>query len=34
MYRVTSGKDDYVLALSGVMREWNSPEDEEAWCDL
>lgn len=33
MYKVTPGQDDHVHAVSGVMREWNAPEDEEAWRD-
>jgi len=26
--------DAYLEALTGVLAEWNSPEDEEAFCDL
>ena len=29
MYKVTPRQDHYVQALSGVVREWNSPEDED-----
>ena len=32
--KVTRGRDDYLQALSEVMSEWSSPEDDEAWRDL
>jgi antitoxin PrlF len=25
---------DYLAAVSGTLSEWNSPEDDEAYCDL
>ena len=34
LHKVTQGQDDYLQALSRVVGEWNSPEDEEAWRDL
>ena len=34
LHKVTQGQDDYLQALSGVVGEWSSPEDEEAWGDL
>ena len=34
LHKVTQGQDDYLQALSGVVGEWSSPEDEEAWRDL
>ena len=34
LHKVTQGRDDYLQALSGVVGEWSSPEDEEAWRDL
>ena len=34
VHKVTQGRDDYLQALSGVVGEWSSPEDEEAWGDL
>ena len=32
--KVTERQDDYLQALSEVMSEWSSPEDDEAWRDL
>ena len=32
--KVTPGQDDYLKGLSGILSEWVSPEDEEAWRDL
>lgn len=32
--KVTGRQDDYLQALSEVMSEWSSPEDDEAWRDL
>ena len=32
--KVMPGQDDYLQGLSGVLSEWISPEDEEAWRDL
>lgn len=32
--RETRTADSYLAALTGVMTEWNSPEDEEAFRDL
>ena len=34
LHKVTQGQDDYLQALSRVVGEWSSPEDEEAWRDL
>ena len=34
LHKVTQGQDDYRQALSRVVGEWSSPEDEEAWRDL
>ena len=34
LHKVTQGQDEYLQALSRVVGEWNSPEDEEAWRDL
>ena len=28
------GGDDYLIGLSEALKEWASPEDEEAWSDL
>ena len=32
--KVTPGPDGYLQGLSGILGEWVSPEDEEAWRDL
>ena len=32
--KVVPGRDEYRHGLAGVMGEWRSPEDEEAWRDL
>ena len=34
VHKVTPRQDDYLQGLSGVLSEWASPEDEEAWRDL
>ena len=34
VHKVTQGQDDYLQAMSRVVGEWSSPEDEEAWRDL
>ena len=34
LHKVTQRQDDYLQALSQVVGEWSSPEDEEAWRDL
>ncbi len=32
--KVVRGRDEYLHGLDGVMGEWLSPEDEDAWRDL
>ena len=32
--KVELAPDSYLKGVSGVMREWASPEDEDAWRDL
>ena len=32
--KVVPGRDEYLHGLAGMMGEWLSPEDEEAWRDL
>ena len=34
VYKVISGRDDYLVGLSKGLSEWNSPEDEKAWREL
>ena len=34
VHKVMPGQDNYLKALSKVLNEWSSPEDEEAWRDL
>ena len=34
VYKVISGRDDYLAGFSKGLSEWNSPEDEEAWREL
>jgi AbrB family looped-hinge helix DNA binding protein len=34
VYKVISGRDDYLEGLSKGLSEWSSPEDEEAWREL
>ena len=34
VHKVTLGQDSYLQGLSKLLREWTSPEDEEAWRDL
>ena len=34
VHKVGPRQDDYLQGLLGVLREWISPEDEEAWRDL
>lgn len=34
VYKVLSGRDDYLEGISKGLSEWNSPEDEEAWREL
>ena len=34
VHKVVPGRDEYRHGFEGVMGEWCSPEDEEAWRDL
>ena len=34
MRKVVGARNDHLQGLSGLMSEWASPEDEEAWRDL
>ena len=34
VHKVAPKHDDYLQGLRGVLSEWTSPEDEEAWRDL
>ena len=34
VHRVDPFDVDYISALSGTLSEWNSLEDDEAYCDL
>ena len=34
VYKVISGRDDWLDGVSKGLSEWNSPEDEEAWREL
>ena len=34
VHKVVPGRDEYLHGLGGVMGEWLSPEDGEAWRDL
>ena len=34
VHKVVSGRNEYQHGLGGVMGEWLSPENEEAWRDL
>ena len=32
--KVAETNDSYLSAISSTLEEWNSDEDNEAWCDL
>ena len=32
--KVAKTNDNYLSAISSTLEEWNSDEDNEAWCDL
>ena len=32
--KVVDTNDSYLSAISSTLEEWNSDEDNEAWCDL
>ena len=32
--KVVETNDSYLSAISSTLEEWNSDEDNEAWCDL
>ena len=32
--KVAETNDTYLSAISSTLEEWNSDEDNEAWCDL
>lgn len=34
VHKVAETKDNYLSAISSTLKEWNSDEDNEAWCDL